>query len=145
MVQQDTSATAMTNAIYLLISNPRVMKKLREEVDPVMTSSSEDAAHYEQVKDLPYLRACIDEAMRHRPPVSQGLSREVPKGGANIAGYYIPEGVSVSVPAFSVHHDPEIFPNPYEYRPERWFEMEGETKKKAMDCFIPFSYVSHDS
>lgn len=114
------------------------MKKLRQEVDPIL-ATSDGAAHYEQVKDLPYLRACIDEAMRRRPPVSQGLSREVPKGGATIAGHYIHEGVSVSVPAFSVHHDPEIFPNPYEYRPERWFEMEGEQKKKALDCFIPFS------
>lgn len=135
----------MTNAIYLLISNQRVMAKLRKEVDLAMVSSSEKTDgifFYNQVKDLPYLRACIDEAMRRRPPVAQGLSREVPKGGATIAGHYIPEGVSVSVPAYSVHHDASIFPDPYEYRPERWLEMEGEAKKKALESFIPFSYVT---
>ncbi|KAL2009213.1 hypothetical protein VTN00DRAFT_7407 [Thermoascus crustaceus] len=140
----DTSATGMTNAMYLLISNPRVTAKLREELEPVMAAivangESDGAFHYDQVKDLKYLKACIDEALRRRPPVSMGLSREVPKGGATIAGHFIQEGVSVSVPSFSVHHDPEIFPDPYEYKPERWLEMEGEEKRRALDSFIPFS------
>lgn len=127
----------------LLISNPRVTAKLREGLDPVMAAivtngESDGAFYYNQVKDLKYLKACIDEALRHRPPVSMGLSREVPKGGATIAGHFIQEGVPVSVPSFSAH-DPEIFPDPYEYKPERWLEMEGEEKKRAMDSFVTFS------
>lgn len=135
---QDTSATAMTNAMYLLIRNPRVMAKLRAELDPVMLNG-DGAFNYEQVKDLKYLKACLDEAMRRRPPVGMGLSREVPKGGATIDGHYVAEGVSVSVPAFSVQHDATIYPDPYEFKPERWLEAEGEHKKAMMDAFIPFS------
>lgn len=135
----DTSATAMTNVLFLLIRNPRVMAKLREELDPVMPKDGDGAFDYEQVKDLKYLKACLDEGMRRRPPVAMGLPREVPKGGATVAGHFVAEGVSVSVPAFSIHHDPSIFPNPYEFRPERWLEAEGPHKKAMMDNFIPFS------
>lgn len=131
----------MTNVMFLLISNPRVMNKLREEVGPIMKADGDGAFNYEQVKDLKYLKACLDEGMRRRPPVSMGLGREVPKGGATIAGHYVAEGVSVSVPAWSVHHDPAVFSDPFEYRPERWLETEGAQKKAMMDSFMPFSYV----
>jgi cytochrome P450 len=129
----------MTNLMFLLIRNPRVLQKLRMEIDSVVPGDFDGAFNYNLVKDLKYLKACIDEAMRRRPPVSMGLSREVPKGGASVAGHYVAEGVSVSVPAFSVHHDPSIFPDPYEFKPERWLETEGEHKKAMMDTFIPFS------
>jgi cytochrome P450 len=124
----------MTNAMFLLIRNPHAMQKLREEVESVIPTDFDGCFNYNQVKDLKYLKACLDEAMRRRPPVSMGLSREVPKGGATIAGHYVAEGVSVSVPSFSIHHDPDIFPDPYEFKPERWLETEGAHKKAMMDA-----------
>ena len=115
------------------------MDKLREELDPIMASQSDGAAGFDAVKDLKYLKATLDEAMRRRPPVSQGLPREVPKGGATIAGHFVPAGVSVSVPAFSIHHDPTLFKDPYAFKPERWLEAEGQEKKVMTENFIPFS------
>lgn len=83
----DTSTSSMTNTIYLLLKNPRCLKKLREEIDPVLTGTG--AASYHQVCDLPYLRAVIEEALRDRPPVGQGLPRAVPQGGATVAGRFL--------------------------------------------------------
>ena len=77
--------------------------------------------------------------MRRRPPVSQGLPREVPEGGATIAGHFVPGGVSVCVPAFSIRHDAALFKDPYEFRAERWLEARGEEKRVMSESFIPFS------
>jgi cytochrome P450 len=88
----DTSTSSMTYTIYLLLKNPRCLEKLRQELDPVMKGT--DIATWDQVGNLPYLRAVIEEALRERPPVGQGLPRVVPEGGAVVAGHFI-EGKSI--------------------------------------------------
>ena len=49
---------------------------------------------YDQLKELPYLSACISEGFRMDPVTGLILSREVPTGGVEMSGYYIPAGVS---------------------------------------------------
>lgn len=132
----DTTAIALTHVLYYLIKNPRSLAILREEVAEVM--SEEAIAPYAKVKNLPYLKACLDESLRLSPPVSRGLERRTPPGGMQIAGETIPGDVAVSVPTYVVHRDPTIFSEPNEYRPERWFE-DGERAKQMRDAFIPFS------
>lgn len=80
----DTSATAMTSVLYHIIKNKRVFKKLREELDQVL-GKQRCVPTYDQVKNLGYLRACIDEGMRDRPPTGLGLPRVTPPEGVIIA------------------------------------------------------------
>jgi cytochrome P450 len=133
----DTSATAMTNVLYLLIKNPRVLAKLREEIDPILDAHSEEdgspVPRFAQVQGLKYLRACLDEAMRDRPPVGMGLPRVVREGGVTIAGQFVKAGVTVSVPTWTLHHDPELFPEPFEYRPERWLGDSGSSSDDGQE------------
>ena len=68
------------------------MEKVTAEIRG--TFKSEDEIDFASVSTLPYLLACLDEALRMYPPVPTGLPRVVPKGGANIAGNYVPEKVS---------------------------------------------------
>ena len=131
----DTTATAMTNCLYQLIRHPHVMRKLLEEIDPILGSQS-TIADYDQVKTLRYLRACIDESMRDRPPTGLGLPRQTPKGGVTIAGHFLPEGITVSVPTYTFHHNSKLFQDPWEYKPERWLEGDTSSLKYAM----PFSF-----
>jgi cytochrome P450 len=139
----DTSATAMTNAIYLLIKNPRVMAKLREELDPVLDRNADQVPTFAQVQSLKYLRACLDEAMRDRPPVGLGLPRQVMRPeGATIAGQHIKAGVTISVPTWTIHHDPELFPEPFAYRPERWLGEDLRQDKENLKYAVPFSMGS---
>ncbi|KAK5447930.1 hypothetical protein LTS15_009429 [Exophiala xenobiotica] len=130
----DTSTSSMTSTIYLLLKNPRCLQRLREEIDPVLRDTK--VASYDQVCNLPYLRAVIEEALRDRPPVGQGLPRVVPEGGATIAGHFIQGGTTVSVPVVSLHHNPSVFPDPHEFRPERWLEADTQNLR---DYCIPFS------
>lgn len=82
----------LSGVTYLLTTNAEAMKKLTAEIRG--TFKSEDEIDFESVSRLPYLLACLDEALRMYPPVPTGLPRVVPKGGATIAGNYVPEKVS---------------------------------------------------
>jgi hypothetical protein len=84
----DTSATALTSEMYHIIKNRRVFKRLREELDGAL-GRGRCVATYEQVKGLKYLRACIDEALRDRPPTATGLPRVTPPGGVVIAVSFV--------------------------------------------------------
>lgn len=132
----DTTAIALTQVLDLLIRHPEHLATLREEVDNVL-SSEEVIAPYDTVKNLPFLRACLDEALRIIPPTSAGLPRRTPSEGAMILGEWIPGNTSVSMTTYTAHHDPTVFPNPEEYQPHRW--MDVEERKRMEPYFIPFS------
>ncbi|KAF7194926.1 Benzoate 4-monooxygenase [Pseudocercospora fuligena] len=130
-----TTAISMANVMYQMLKHPRCMEKLRQEVDEVL-DDDEEVAPYEKVKYLPYLRTCLDESLRLFPPISHGLTREVPPEGQEIAGQYIVGGTTVNVSSFIAHRDPSIFPDPETYSPERWL---GEAGKDLGPYFIAFS------
>lgn len=130
-----TTAIAMTNVMLMLLKNPECMKKLRAEIDDVL-DKDEVIAPYEKLKYLPYLRACLDESLRIFPPTSHGLTRATPPEGCTIRGEFVPGSTTVSVSAFVAHRDPNVFPEPESYLPERWL---GDAGKELGPCFIAFS------
>ncbi|KAH7268656.1 cytochrome P450 [Fusarium solani] len=131
----DTTAIALTHVMYNLLRHPKALQRLRDELKETLDVDS-PVASYGQVKNLPYLRACLDESLRLLPPVSFGLNRKTSLGGLTIDGQWIDEGTTVGVPAYTAHRNPELFPDPERYYPERWLE---EMNKDAMTSFIPFS------
>lgn len=130
----DTTTAALTNTIYLLYKHPKILARLREELDAA-TGTTEIPA-WEAISQLPFLRACVEESLRVRPASSMGLPRVVPKGGRMIAGQFIDEDVTVSVPTYTLLHDPEAFENPDEFNPDRWVTGDKEKMSKA---HLPFS------
>jgi cytochrome P450 len=78
----------------------------------------------------------LDESMRIFPPTCHGLPRATPPEGATILDEYIPGGTTVSVSAFVVHRDPNIFPAPETFNPDRW---SGEAGKELGPYFVAFS------
>jgi cytochrome P450 len=130
----DTTTAALTGTIFLLSKHPRVLLKLRKELDPVM--GDRDVPPYEAVANLPYLRACIEESLRIRPASSMGLPRIVPAGGRTIAGKFLDEGVTVSVPTYTLLRDAGAFDHPTEFIPDRWIDGDREQMSKA---HLPFS------
>ncbi|GKZ32115.1 hypothetical protein AbraIFM66950_001254 [Aspergillus brasiliensis] len=132
----DTTAIALTNVMYYLIKNPHALEKLREEVSDALLDN--EVAPYAKVRNLPYLKACLEESLRLSPPVSRGLERKTPPEGMYILGERIPGNTTISVPTYAVHRDPDIFPDSEAFRPERWLEDEEQVKQMRA-VFIPFS------
>lgn len=130
----DTTSAAMTYTIFLLYKHPKVLEKLRQELDPAIGGA--DMPTYEMISQLPYLRACLEESLRLRPASSMGLPRIVPKGGRVIAGKFIEEDVTVSVPTYTLLRDADAFEDPEVYNPDRWIHGDRERMVKA---HLPFS------
>lgn len=88
----ETTAAALSGVTWLLLSNPEKLAKLKEEVRSAFQDETE--IDFTSVQRLEYMTACLNEGLRMYPPVATALPREVPKGGAVIAGNYVPEKVS---------------------------------------------------
>lgn len=131
----ETTTAALQNILHYVTANPRVKTKLQDELDRAFPDE-EVVPSYDEVKFLPYLRAVIDEALRHRPSLSIGLPRATPPEGMRIAGHWVAGNTMVSVPTWTVHHMPEYFEKPQEFIPERWL---GESGIELQKAFMPFS------
>ncbi|KAF2963093.1 hypothetical protein GQX73_g10485 [Xylaria multiplex] len=130
-----TTAIAVTNVLYALLKHPKALSRLREEVDAVL-EPNEIVAPYSKVKNLPYLRACLDESLRLQPPTPHGLPRKTPPEGLRIMGEYVPGNTTVSISALVAHRDESVFKEAEKYIPERWL---GEEGKSLQSAFIAFS------
>ena len=119
----------------ILLKNPKCMEQVRKGLDDIM-DGDEAIAPYAKVKNLPYLRACIDESLRMLPSVIFGLPLRTPAQGAPILDDYIAGDTSVSMSAYVVHHQESIFRDYDTYKPERWLRDKG----KALQLyFVPYS------
>ncbi|CAI6093011.1 unnamed protein product [Clonostachys chloroleuca] len=134
----DTTAAALTNTTYFLLSNPSCLQKLRQELASTVPKGHNGLVEYEHVRALPYLRACIDESLRLRPPITYPLPRLViDPQGATVAGHFLKRGTIVAVPPYTIHRNVTLYKDPDEYNPDRWFEPDQSANLKAYN--IPFS------
>lgn len=91
----ETTATLFCGLTYYLCRNTEVYGRLKEEVRRRFKSADEITSHS---ATFPYLTAVINEAFRIYPPVPIALPRVTPRGGAMVAGVFVPEGVGLASP-----------------------------------------------
>ena len=87
----EATGLALAAATYYVLSNHHIWEKLRDEVRGRFSAASE--LDILAVSKLPYLAAVVQETLRINPPLPNGFSREVPRGGAMVSGHMVPEGV----------------------------------------------------
>ncbi|KAJ8121571.1 hypothetical protein ONZ43_g2006 [Nemania bipapillata] len=131
----DTTSYALSMGAYYLVSNPSKLKKMREELQNVPTSA-DGVLEYKNIRNLPYLSATVKETLRLSCPVPGITPRVVPEEGMIVAGYYLPQGTIISLAMRMVHFNESIYPDPYEFIPERWLGDEG---KELDNWFVAFS------
>ena len=76
-----------------------------------------------------YFNACIEETLRLWGPFNVGFPRVSP--GKQIGGVFVPAGTVVATVAYSTHRDPNYFPNPLEFVPERWLDASSDMRAMA--------------
>jgi cytochrome P450 len=114
----ETTASELAWAFERLVREPRVLDRLVAEVD----SDDGDA----------YLTSTIQETLRRRPVLPNAEPRLVNKP-VEIGGWHYEPGACLIANAYLVHHDPDIYPDPYAFRPERFLEESPGTY-----TWIPF-------
>ena len=93
----ETTTCAKQNILYFLVLNQSCMGKLYDEIFSAF-DNDEIVPSFDRIKLLPYLRACIDETLRHRPSLAIGLPRVTPPEGMYVACTWIPGDTTVSIP-----------------------------------------------
>ncbi|KAK4180238.1 putative cytochrome P450 E-class, group I [Triangularia setosa] len=140
----ETVATGLQAFVYYMIRHPTAWARCRSEVDAAKVEAvGGRAVSFADAQRLPFLQACIKEALRVFGPASMGLPRVVPKNGSLVLGdRTIPGGTTVSVNAWVIHHSKEIWgEDAREFNPDRWFTPDAARLEKY---FVPwgFGYAS---
>ncbi|KAG7188951.1 hypothetical protein KM043_008550 [Ampulex compressa] len=130
----DTSANTMSNVLYELALNPDIQEKLRKEIFDLSGNSGK--IQIEDIKQMSYLDQVIKETLR-KYPISTDLVRRSTKSYTfQKIGLTIPEGLIVRIPVYAIHHDPNIYPEPDVFNPERFSKENQETRHQM--SYLPF-------
>ncbi|KAB8227642.1 cytochrome P450 [Aspergillus alliaceus] len=124
-----TTASLLSALTYHLLGDKNTYTRLTTEIRSSFKDEDEICSKY--VAKLPFLNACIEEALRIFPPAPIGLPRTVPKEGALIDGHLVPGGVTVSVVSWSATHNAANFQDPDSFSPNRWIDKDkhhGDTR-----------------
>ena len=121
----DLIATTLSSAVYELLANPECLKKLREELIRTFPDP-DDEIEFSKVENLPYLHGVIHECLRAHPGVITRMPRVSPEVDVlyHRKGLHhrFPAGTPMSMTSAHIHFQPEFFPEPMKFRPERWIE-----------------------
>lgn len=139
----ETSGDTLTYVYYELSRRADLQTALRQELltlDPPITfpasTSNIQFPDPKAVDQLPLLDAILQETLRRWVAVPGPQFRRTPAEGCSLAGYdNIPGGVRVSCLAYSLHRNPEVFPEPLEWRPERWLHATPDQLKEMRHWF----------
>ncbi|NOT28189.1 MAG: cytochrome P450, partial [Acidobacteria bacterium] len=109
-----TTAVALTWMTQLTLSSPDVARRVREDV----RGHFEGGGGPEDLDRLTFIDAVIYEALRLHPPIVLVVRQLV--RDASIAGFDLPAGTLVRPCPYLTHRDPRIFPDPEDFKPERF-------------------------
>lgn len=136
-----TTAHTLTTIAYHLLSDPSKLERLRAE----LATLSSECPTWTQLEHLPYLSGCVSEGLRLSYGVSHRLQRVSPDTELRyldpLTGkvWLIPRGTPVSMTQMFIHNNPNIFPHPDDFMPERWLADSVPHPTELKKWLVPFS------
>ncbi|MGP4009969.1 cytochrome P450 [Streptomyces sp. 4N124] len=126
----ETTGTTLAWTLYELTQHPDVEQRLRAELDAVC---HDRPLRHEDLDQLPYARQVLQEAVRKYGPawmVTRTATRDIVLGG-----HRVPKGADVVWSPYLHQHDPDYFPNPHHFDPDRWNAERAPTTRGAFLAF----------
>ncbi len=130
MAGHETTANALTWALFLLGRHGDVQERVRAEVSRIAVTGPA----FDELPGLRLTRAVIAEAMRLYPP-AWVLGRTI-VAPLEFDGWHAPAGTLVGVSPLLLHHDPRWFPDPETFDPDRW--LDDRRSAVPRHAFLPF-------
>ncbi|XP_046636787.1 cytochrome P450 4C1-like isoform X1 [Daphnia pulicaria] len=130
----DTTSSLIGWFLYSMASNPECQETVFNELQDVFGESERDCTQ-EDIPNLKYFDCCIKETLRIYPSVP-AFERNVQED-VKIGEYLIPAGTTLQCLTLAIHRNPEFFPDPLAYKPERFFPEEAIGRHPY--AYIPFS------
>ncbi|KUJ60357.1 cytochrome P450 [Flavobacteriaceae bacterium CRH] len=126
----ETTANALTFAVYLLGRYPEVQQKVFDEIKDIESQTDNIV---EQLQKMTYTNAVLNEAMRLYPPAWITDRQNVEDD--TLAGFDIKKETLIGVSFYELHRNPKYWNKPDEFDPDRFL---GDQKKISMQYFYPF-------
>ncbi|CAL1286913.1 unnamed protein product [Larinioides sclopetarius] len=131
----DTTATTLNFASYLLALNPEIQENAYKEIREVLQRCKGELT-YEALQEMKYLDNIISETLRLYPPAPRLERIADVEAKLGDTGITIPKGMLVTIPSYALHKDPQYFPDPDKFDPDR-FNLEERTKRNPY-AYLPF-------
>jgi len=129
----DTTTSTIAFMFYELARHPEVVARLREEQDRVLDGRPPDASML-MSGQLEVLEMVQDETLRMYPPAWIGARKA--RRTFEFAGVQVPKGAYVNYSSWASHHLPHVFPEPDEFRPERFAPEARASLPRG--AYVPF-------
>ncbi|KAI4958932.1 hypothetical protein J4E86_002652 [Alternaria arbusti] len=133
----DTTAFTLATAVQQMSEDPAIFAKLRKELRDSGIMANQDLSLL-KLEQLPYLTACIKEALRYAMPVPGRLPRVVPHGARPLIvdDKIIPPGTVVGMSAYSMHFDESIWgEDARSFVPARWLTGDAKELERYLVSF----------
>uniref|UniRef100_A0A1B6L2L0 Cytochrome P450 n=1 Tax=Graphocephala atropunctata TaxID=36148 RepID=A0A1B6L2L0_9HEMI len=128
----ETVARAIGFALFELSRHPDIQQKLQQEVDSVL--SKHGSWSYEALRDMTYLDQVIQESQRMYPALPSLMRECVRSYKVPDSDLIIEKGVLVLIPVAGLHKDPQYYPDPSQFNPDRF----KDNNFKPNSTFLPF-------
>jgi cytochrome P450 len=141
-VGYETSSQVLMYTSYLLAEYPECQERLYQEIKGLVDRDGE--LNHDNLKHARYLRAVIEESMRLYNPVlrmERKANEDFPLGDTGIV---VEKGTIVIIPVWAIHHDPEVYPDPETYDPERFMDEKHRAGIRANSMYLPFGQGKRD-
>ncbi|KAI8986616.1 cytochrome P450 [Trametes punicea] len=138
----DTTPSSMTAFILAMCLWPDIQTRAQRELDGVLGASWTRLPTFADRARLPYVNAIVLEVLRWNPAVPLGLAHRLTQDDV-YRGWLIPKGTVVWANVWSMLQDPQTFPEPTEFRPERYLNERGhlrELKRYEDPSLIGFGF-----
>ncbi|KAK9351725.1 cytochrome P450 [Lipomyces doorenjongii] len=138
---QDASSSATTWLFQILADRPDVFAKVREEQLRVRDYDVNKRLNVDMVDKMTYTHMVVKEALRYRPPVIM-VPYLVKKDYPISPDYTVPKGSMVIPTLYPALHDPEVYPEPETFNPDRWVG-DSSLANKASKNWLVFGTGPH--
>ena len=136
---QETTSSVLTNAFAIMLTHRHVAKKIQEEIDdlvgPSRLPNESDKAR------LHFSMATVYEVLRYTSPGPMGVPHRASKD-ISFEGYFVAKDRVILPNHWYIHHDPQLWHEPWDFKPERFLDDTGKLlppESKARRNVMAFS------
>ena len=130
---QDATSSACTWLFQLMADRPEILDRVRAENLAARKGDPSVRFSMDLLENLTYTRAVVKETLRYRPPVIM-VPYVVKKAFPVTDTYTAPKGSMIVPSCWPALHDPEAYPNPHSFDPDRW--VTGDAEKQVKNWLV---------
>jgi len=131
----DTTSASLAVFFLAMVLYPEAQRRAQAEIDAVI--GNDRLPTFEDRRSMPFLEATLREILRWHPVAPLGLAHQA-READSFDGYYIPKGATVLPNVWAMTHDEVRYPDPNDFKPERFLHSDGTLNDDAVSYVFGF-------